>query len=87
KYKHVIAKFFESWVSENWLLPTPLTIEDKATESFKTLDLIHQTYQVEVSVDVRDIHSIRRDCFITMEDAPKITQILQHIFKDDSDLE
>lgn len=87
QYKHVIAKFFESWVSENWLLPTPLTIEAKATESFKTLDLIHQPYQVEVSVDVRDIHSIRRDCFITMEDAPKITQILQHIFKDDSDLE
>ena len=46
QYDHVIGERFKTWISEKILIPTPFTVESKATLSFRTMELLHHPFHI-----------------------------------------
>lgn len=77
QYDHTIGGKFSQWIASKILIPTPFTVESKATLSFRTMDLIHKPYHVKLPVNVQATSAVRTVSTVTTVDGPKLSYALQ----------
>ncbi|EKU45843.1 IucA/IucC family protein [Staphylococcus massiliensis] len=77
QYEHVIIDAFSNWIKEKQLVPTPFTVDSKATLSFRTMDLIGKPYHVKLPVKVQATSAIRTVSTVTTVDGPHLSYQLQ----------
>lgn len=77
QYDHVIGERFKTWISEKILIPTPFTVESKATLSFRTMELLHHPFHIKLPVNVQATSAVRTVSTVTTVDGPKLSYALQ----------
>lgn len=77
QYDHVIGEHFKTWISEKILIPTPFTVESKATLSFRTMELLHHPFHIKLPVNVQATSAVRTVSTVTTVDGPKLSYALQ----------
>ncbi|WP_044466817.1 IucA/IucC family protein [Staphylococcus caprae] len=77
QYEHTIGEKYKQWIADKILIPTPFTLESKATLSFRTMDLIHKPYHVKLPVNVQATSAVRTVSTVTTVDGPKLSYALQ----------
>ena len=87
QYDHTIGEQFEEWIAKKILLPTPFTVESKATLSFRTMDLIHTPYHVKLPVNVQATSAVRTVSSVTTVDGPKLSHALQGLLQEFPELQ
>ena len=73
QYEHTIGEKYKQWIADKILIPTPFTLESKATLSFRTMDLIHKPYHVKLPVNVQATSAVRTVSTVTTVDGPKLS--------------
>ena len=79
QYDHVIGERFKTWISEKILIPTPFTVESKATLSFRTMELLHHPFHIKLPVNVQATSAVRTVSTVTTVDGPKLSYALQEM--------
>mgnify|MGYP002713595478 FL=1 len=77
QYDHVIGERFKTWISDKILIPTPFTVESKATLSFRTMELLHHPFHIKLPVNVQATSAVRTISTVTTVDGPKLSYALQ----------
>lgn len=77
QYDHVIGDKFKTWISEKILIPTPFTVDSKATLSFRTMELLKRPFHVKLPVNVQATSAVRTVSTVTTVDGPKLSYALQ----------
>ncbi|PTU86422.1 siderophore synthetase [Staphylococcus pasteuri] len=77
QYDHVIGDKFKMWISEKILIPTPFTVDSKATLSFRTMELLKRPFHVKLPVNVQATSAVRTVSTVTTVDGPKLSYALQ----------
>ena len=77
QYDHVIGDKFKTWISEKILIPTPFTVDSKATLSFRTMELLKRPFHVKLPVNVQATSAVRTVSTVTTVDGPKLSFALQ----------
>lgn len=77
QYDHVIGERFKTWISDKILIPTPFTVESKATLSFRTMELLHHPFHIKLPVNVQATSAVRTISTVTTVDDPKLSYALQ----------
>ncbi|MEX2948651.1 IucA/IucC family protein [Staphylococcus warneri] len=77
QYDHVIGERFKTWISDKILIPTPCTVESKATLSFRTMELLHHPFHIKLPVNVQATSAVRTVSTVTTVDGPKLSYALQ----------
>lgn len=77
QYEHVIVEQFKTWIQEQRLIPTPITLKSKATLSFRTIALLERPYHIKLPVQVQATSAIRTVSSVTTVDGPKLSYELQ----------
>ncbi|CAM4066750.1 siderophore synthetase [Staphylococcus schweitzeri] len=77
QYDHTIGQYFEQWIANKILIPTPFTVASKATLSFRTMSLIDKPYHVKLPVNVQATSAVRTVSTVTTVDGPKLSYALQ----------
>lgn len=79
QYDHVIGERFKTWISDKILIPTPFTVESKATLSFRTMELLHHPFHIKLPVNVQATSAVRTVSTVTTVDGPKLSYALQEM--------
>lgn len=79
QYDHVIGERFKTWISDKILIPTPFTVESKATLSFRTMELLHHPFHIKLPVNVQATSAVRTISTVTTVDGPKLSYALQEM--------
>lgn len=79
QYDHVIGELFKTWISDKILIPTPFTVESKATLSFRTMELLHHPFHIKLPVNVQATSAVRTVSTVTTVDGPKLSYALQEM--------
>lgn len=79
QYDHVIGERFKTWISDKILIPTPFTVEFKATLSFRTMELLHHPFHIKLPVNVQATSAVRTVSTVTTVDGPKLSYALQEM--------
>ena len=69
QYEHTIGEKYKQWIADKILIPTPFTLESKATLSFRTMDLIHKPYHVKLPVNVQQRVQLERSLQLRLSTA------------------
>ncbi len=77
QYDNVIGDKFKTWISEKILIPTPFTVDSKATLSFRTMELLKRPFHVKLPVNVQATSAVRTVSTVTTVDGPKLSYALQ----------
>ncbi|MEJ7541261.1 IucA/IucC family protein [Staphylococcus intermedius] len=77
QYTNVITKRFQTMIAQHDVIPTPFTIDSKATLSFRTMRLLHYPYHVKLPVNVQATSAVRTVSTVTTVDGPKLSYQLQ----------
>lgn len=77
QYEHVIVEQFKSWMIEQRLIPTPVTLKSKATLSFRTMALLDDPFHIKLPVQVQATSAVRTVSSVTTVDGPKLSYELQ----------
>lgn len=79
QYDHVIGERFKTWISDKILIPTPFTVESKATLSFRTMELLHHPFHIKLPVNVQATSAVRTVSTVTTVDGPKLSYALKEM--------
>lgn len=82
QYEHTIGEIFSHWIANKILIPTPFTLESRATLSFRTMDLINKPYHVKLPVNVQATSAVRTVSTVTTVDGPKLSYALQDLLNE-----
>lgn len=77
QYEHTINDYFNEWIQQKLLIPTPFTVKSKATLSFRTMSLIDKPFHVKLPVNVQATSAVRTVSTVTTVDGPKLSYVLQ----------
>lgn len=77
QYEHIIVHQFKDWIIDKRLIPTPVTLNSKATLSFRTMSLIDRPFHIKLPVQVQATSAIRTVSSVTTVDGPKLSYQLQ----------
>ncbi|MCU5745111.1 siderophore synthetase [Staphylococcus sp. SQ8-PEA] len=79
QYHNIIVKRFISWMDQCKLIPTPFTIDSKATLAFRTMSLIDRPYHVKLPVNIQMTSAVRTVGAATTMDGPRLSYQLQEL--------
>ncbi|ARJ50330.1 IucA/IucC family protein [Staphylococcus lutrae] len=77
QYSHVIVSRFQQLITQHDVIPTPFTIDSKATLSFRTMQLLDYPYHVKLPINVQATSAVRTVSTVTTIDGPKLSYQLQ----------
>lgn len=77
QYTNVITERFQTLIAQHDVIPTPFTVDSKATLSFRTMRLLHYPYHVKLPVNVQATSAVRTVSTVTTVDGPKLSYQLQ----------
>ncbi|TRN38509.1 siderophore synthetase [Staphylococcus pseudintermedius] len=77
QYTNVITTRFKTMIAQHDVIPTPFTVDSKATLSFRTMRLLHYPYHVKLPVNVQATSAVRTVSTVTTVDGPKLSYQLQ----------
>ncbi|MGM7690499.1 IucA/IucC family protein [Staphylococcus felis] len=81
QYENVIVKQFEDEIEKHLVIPTPHTVESKATLSFRTMALVHKPYHIKLPVNIQATSAVRTVSTVTTVDGPKLSHQLQDMLE------
>lgn len=79
QYKNVITEEFGQWIAEHLVIPTPFTVDSKATLSFRTMRLLKYPFHIKLPMNVQATSAVRTVSTVTTVDGPKLSYQLQEM--------
>lgn len=79
QYTNVITERFQTLIAQHDVIPTPFTVDSKATLSFRTMRLLNYPYHVKLPVNVQATSAVRTVSTVTTVDGPKLSYQLQEM--------
>ncbi|NHA41152.1 siderophore synthetase [Staphylococcus schleiferi] len=77
QYENVITEKFGRWIAEHLVIPTPFTVDSKATLSFRTMRLLKYPFHIKLPMNVQATSAVRTVSTVTTVDGPKLSYQLQ----------
>ncbi len=79
QYENVITEEFGQWIAEHLVIPTPFTVDSKATLSFRTMRLLKYPFHIKLPINVQATSAVRTVSTVTTVDGPKLSYQLQEM--------
>ncbi|WP_353420156.1 IucA/IucC family protein [Staphylococcus coagulans] len=79
QYENVITEEFGQWIAEHLVIPTPFTVDSKATLSFRTMRLLKYPFHIKLPMNVQATSAVRTVSTVTTVDGPKLSYQLQEM--------
>ncbi len=79
QYENVITEEFGQWIAEHLVIPTPFTVDSKATLSFRTMRLLKYPFHIKLPMNVQATSAVRMVSTVTTVDGPKLSYQLQEM--------
>lgn len=77
QYEHVIVTQFKERIQAHEVIPTPFTVDAKATLSFRTMYLLGRPFHIKLPVNVQATSAVRTVSTVTTIDGPNLSYQLQ----------
>ncbi|MCS4485951.1 IucA/IucC family protein [Staphylococcus americanisciuri] len=82
QYEHVVVQQFKDNIQAHTVIPTPFTVEAKATLSFRTMYLLNRPYHIKLPVNVQATSAVRTVSTVTTVDGPNLSYQLQPLLNE-----
>ncbi|MDO5375281.1 MAG: IucA/IucC family protein [Staphylococcus rostri] len=82
QYENVVVKQFKDNIHEHTVIPTPYTVDAKATLSFRTMYLLGRPYHIKLPVNVQATSAVRTVSTVTTVDGPNLSYQLQPLLNE-----
>ncbi|MGV3244526.1 IucA/IucC family protein [Staphylococcus sp. 11262D007BW] len=81
QYDNVITEVFADKIETLRLIPTPFTVDSRATLSFRTMALVDKPYHIKLPVNVQATSAVRTVSTVTTVDGPTLSYQLQDMLE------
>ncbi|QLK86568.1 IucA/IucC family protein [Staphylococcus sp. 17KM0847] len=82
QYENVIVQAFDEAIRLHKVIPTPFTVDAKATLSFRTMYLLKRPYHIKLPLNVQATSAVRTVSTVTTVDGPHLSYQLQELLNE-----